>query len=222
MQARDLHFGIMSNGSRSRWWRIRAGARKPEIFVEREHFGGHAHLSFHESGQWHLKVNNEQVVRWFRPPNLGLGGKRALCIAQPAGVAVVDDPASPPGALLLPIKPGAEAMDAIVFDVWVEPAGARDEHTWPGKDAGTVCVGRIPVADGRGICCVVAREQIVDLTSVPPPRPGPTLDQIATAAGNRTVPMTVVAYDDDGTVLLIDWWMAFVSEDEAGGPEPTK
>jgi len=208
-ESRIIRFGIRVEGRRSRCWRLRAGAHKVELFLERENYGDYAHCSLHQSGDWHLMVNKQEVVQWPRPPRLAV--ERAFSIAQPAAVAVVDEPAGPEAAIFVPMTPGATGTDAVVFDLWIEPPGAADAGQWPGKEFGTVLAGRIPLADGTGTCCIVARELKLDLTSLPPPQPGQELDQVAAAASDKPVPITAVAYDDDGTVLLVDYWMAFTT-----------
>jgi hypothetical protein len=45
-----LGFGIMSDGKRSSYWRVRAGVAKPELCMERESNGKEWHFSLHASG----------------------------------------------------------------------------------------------------------------------------------------------------------------------------
>jgi hypothetical protein len=42
----DARFGINVGGRRSRCWRIRSGARKPEVFIEREGLEKVLHFTF--------------------------------------------------------------------------------------------------------------------------------------------------------------------------------
>jgi hypothetical protein len=59
-----LQFGIQVRGQRSYTWRIRSGAKNPELFVERENLPPTVHLSLHASGQWHMKVRRRRVHQW--------------------------------------------------------------------------------------------------------------------------------------------------------------
>jgi hypothetical protein len=45
-----LRFGILSDGKRSSYWRVRAGVARPELFLEREGSGKQWHFSLHASG----------------------------------------------------------------------------------------------------------------------------------------------------------------------------
>ncbi len=193
---------------------MRAGAKSVELYFERENYADYAHFSLHQSGDWHLKVNGPVAAEWRRPKKLNLA--RALSVAQTAAVAVVDDPANPDdNAQLVAMADDAEALDAAIFDVWIEARGAADHGGWPGKDQGTTFVGRVPLADG-GAACVVARQRKMDLTSLDPPQPGPELDAVRAVAGDEPFPITAVTHDNDGTILLVDHWMVFEDADEAG------
>jgi hypothetical protein len=84
-----LQFGIEVGDKRSYTWRVRSGAKHPELFVERENLPPAVHLSLHASGQWHLKVRRQRVHQWPKPAEITPGYTHALAIVRPAAVAVV-------------------------------------------------------------------------------------------------------------------------------------
>jgi hypothetical protein len=79
----DLRFGIEVDGQRSYTWRVRSGAKKPELFVERENLAAVTHLSLHASGQCHMKAHNRNVYQWVRPAAITPGYTRALMMCSP-------------------------------------------------------------------------------------------------------------------------------------------
>src|SRR5512132_1764903 len=89
-----LRFGIEVDGRRSYTWRVRSGAKHPELFVERENLPRAIHLSLHASNRWHMKVRRKQtVLEWDRPAEITPGYTRALSIVQPPAVAMFMLPA---------------------------------------------------------------------------------------------------------------------------------
>jgi hypothetical protein len=88
-----LQFGIEVGGQRSYTWRVRSGAKHPELFVERENLPPAVHLSLHASGQWHMKVRRRRVHQWRKPAEITPGYTRALAIVQPVAVAMFALPA---------------------------------------------------------------------------------------------------------------------------------
>jgi hypothetical protein len=197
----DLQFGIEVGGQRSYTWRVRSGAKNPELFVERENLPPNLHLSLHASDQWHMKVRRRSVHQWSRPAEITPGYTRALAIVQPVAAAMFALP-SPAGAHILKLPADAEPAE---FDVWIERAGAKLQN-WPGKNAdGTVLVGRIPLAGGAGTRCVVSRETAITPGSATLERP--TEEQLTwmqdTAVEGRLY-CTIIGGLDDGTVVLLD------------------
>jgi hypothetical protein len=180
---------------------VRSGAKKHELFIERENLPPTVHLSLHESDQWHLKVRRRKVHQWVKPAELTPGYTRALAIVQPVAVAMFSLP-TPPGARLLPLRPDAEPMQ---FDLWIERPGANLQ-SWPGKNADkTQFVGRIPLAGGAGTCCVVSRQ--IHLSSGSATLERPTDEQIGwmqTRAAEGRLYGTVVGGLSDGTLVLLD------------------
>jgi hypothetical protein len=197
----DLRFGIEVNGQRSYTWRVRSGAKKPELFVERENLPPTVHLSLHASGQWHMKVHRRKVHQWVKPAELTPGYTRALAIVQPVVVAVFTIPA-PPDTQLLSQPPDAEPTR---FDLWIERSGANLQG-WPGKNADrTQLVGRIPLAGGAGTCCVVSRQTHLTPGSATLERP--TDEQFGwmrTRAAEGRLYGTIIGGLSDGTVALLD------------------
>ena len=61
-----LCFGIVVNGRRYSYWRLRAGAKQRELFLEREGYGKQFHSSLHASGQWHMKEGRRGRITWSR------------------------------------------------------------------------------------------------------------------------------------------------------------
>jgi hypothetical protein len=215
-ESRILRFGITVDGKRARWWRLRSGAKSAELYLEREGSGQHAHLSMHRSGEWHLDVNGDWPVEWQRPPGLALDRRRAFALVQHIGMAVVDEPAVE-RAVLHPVPADTDRTIATVFDVWIEDPDT-DHGAWPGKDAGTAFIGRLPIAGGRSTCCVVADRVRPDMEALPPLVL--TADEVETmrAAGVLTFPSVAVAHDQDGTILLIERWAGLpADEPEAAG-----
>lgn len=197
----DLQFGIEVDGQRSYTWRVRSGARKPELFVERENLPPAVHLSLHESGEWHMKVRRRKVHEWRRPVEITPGYTRALAIVQPVAVAVFTLPA-PPGTQLLSQPADAEPTR---FDLWIERPGANLQG-WPGKNVdSTQLVGRIPLAGGAGTCCVVSRQ--THLTPGSSTLELPTDEQLGwmqTRAAQGRLHGTMVGGLSDGTLVLLD------------------
>jgi hypothetical protein len=197
----DLQFGIEVSGQRSYTWRIRSGAKNPELFVERENLPPAVHLSLHASDEWHMKVRRRGVHRWTKPAEITAGYTRALAIVQPVTVAMFALPV-PVGAQILKLPADAEPTE---FDVWIERPGANLQN-WPGKNAdGTVLVGRIPLAGGAGTCCVVSRQTAIAPGSATLERP--TQEQLTwmqdTATEGRLY-CTIIGDLDDETVVLLD------------------
>jgi hypothetical protein len=197
----DLQFGIEVDGQRSYTWRVRSGAKKPELFVERENLPPVVHLSLHASGQWHMKVRRRKVHEWARPAEITPGYTRALAIVQPVAVAMFALPA-PAGARILELPADAEPTE---FDLWIEQPGANLQG-WPGKNAdATQFVGRIPLAGGAGTCCVVSRQ--VTLTPGSATLEAPTEAQLTwmnDSAAQGRLYGTLIGDLADGTVVLLD------------------
>jgi hypothetical protein len=129
-----LRFGILSDGKRSSYWRVRAGVARPELFLERESFGKRWHFSLHASGRWHMKEGSQERISWARPDEIVPGYTRAVAIVQPVAVAHRDD-AAPEGVELIAVAKEAEPT---TFSVFIERPEAN-MSSWPGKNAiGTV------------------------------------------------------------------------------------
>ena len=62
-----LRFGITTEGRRSSYWRVRAGMKQPELFLEREGYGKKWHFSLHASDQWHMKEGRKERLSWAKP-----------------------------------------------------------------------------------------------------------------------------------------------------------
>lgn len=196
-----LQFGIEVGDQRSYTWRVRSGAKHPELFVERENLPPAVHLSLHASGRWHMKVRRRRVHHWPKPAEITPGYTRALAIVQPVAVAMFALPA-PAGAHLLQLRADADPAE---FDVWIERPGANLQ-SWPGKNAdGTVLVGRIPLASGVGTCCVVSRQTTITPGSATLERP--TEEQLTwmqDRAAKGRLYCTIIGDLDDETVVLLD------------------
>jgi hypothetical protein len=211
-----LRFGILSDGKRSSYWRVRAGVAKPELFLEREGFGKRWHLSLHASGRWHLKEGGRERISWARPDEVVPGYTRAVGIVQPVAVAHRDD-AAPAGVELVTVPPEAEPT---TFSVFMERPGANT-NGWPGKNAmGTAFVGRIPLSGDAGTCCIVAKQEPLVPGQVTLPRPSDTeLARMRAVAARGTLLATVVGSLSDGAIGLIDLRAdhnAFASVDPGG------
>jgi hypothetical protein len=196
-----LQFGIEVGGQRSYTWRVRSGAKHPELFVERENLPPAVHLSLHASGQWHMKVRCRLVHQWRKPAEITPGYTRALAIVQPVAVAMFALPA-PAGAHLLQLRADAEPAE---FDVWIERPGANLQ-SWPGKNAdGTVLVGRIPLAGGVGTCCVVSRQTAIAPGSATLEQPTEEqLTRMQDRAAEGRLYWTIIGDLNDETVMLLD------------------
>jgi hypothetical protein len=199
----NFRFGIELDGGRSRFYRVRSAARLPQLYVERGGLDKYVHMSLHKSGQWHLKVKHRH-----RHQMVATGGDsprftRAVLIVQPAAVATVDQSETPADAVLIPMNAGEDLP--VHFDVYLERPGAN-LASWPGKNAmNTVLVGRGPLADGAGTCCVVALHGDVESGPVTLPAPEPNeVERMRAdiARGDRY--MTLFAPQADGAMGLID------------------
>jgi hypothetical protein len=204
----DLRFGIAYGGRRSGCYRVRSGARRPEVFIERENTKDVVHVSLHESGEWHVKINDVPVHEWFRPPESPPGYTRALVIIQTPACATAAEPAHP-DARGLDLLAGSD--DAGHFDVFLERPGANMQ-TWPGKRGmGTMLVGRLPLAQGQGTCCVVARRApLPAMGAQHMDRPGEAdLATMKKLAAQGHLGTTRFGDLEDGTFVLIDGRMEF-------------
>jgi hypothetical protein len=201
-QSPDLRFGIKVGSKRSSYWRMRAGAAKPELFLEREGRDRWFHISLHESGHWQIKVNRKVTARWERPAETVPGYTHAFGILQPVVVAIHDD-AAPNEVQLVTVASDAEPT---YFDAFIERPGAN-MNGWPGMNAvGTVLVGRVPLASDGGTCCVVAHQR-----PLPPGKQTfsgrPTEGELVwmqESAARGTLIMTVYGVLNDGAIALID------------------
>lgn len=197
----DVHFGIRVGPLRSRTWRVRSGARRPELFVEREGLERAAHVSLHESGQWHMKVGDAKVWQWDRPKPLRPGFTRALVIVQPPALAWRDDP-PPAGARLFNIAAADER--AAQFSVFIEDAGAP-LVTWPGARAmGTEFVARLPMTDGSTACVVLHREVLPAEKRQIPYLDDAERERLLDVFRQPNPMMTLFGRTDDGAFQLID------------------
>lgn len=198
----SIRFGITAGGARSPYWRLRAGMKQPELFLEREDYGRRWHLSLHASGRWHMKADRSVLATWGRPDELVPGYTRAVGIVQPVVVAHRGDLA-PSDVVLVPVGIDAEPT---VFGLFLERPGANLNDSWPGKNAdGSVLVGRIPLAAGAGTCCVVAGQAPLSPGQHTGPRPSDDeLRQMRKWAVDGVLVITIVGEFDDGAVALID------------------
>ena len=196
-----LRFAITSQGRRARYWRVRAGMSRPELFLEREGYGKVFHFSLHESGRWHMKVGRDERTVWARPGEVNPGYTRAVGVVQ-AVTTAVHEPAQLDDGVLAAVSPDA---DPITFSLYIERPGANLD-SWPGKNTpGTMFVGRLPLAAGGGTCCVVAREQPLEPGRLTGPRPSAAeLQRIKEALERGPLIMTVIGDFADGAIALID------------------
>jgi hypothetical protein len=152
----------------------------------------------------HLKVKHRgAVIEWSRPKEMVPGYTHAVLIVQPAAVAVVDQSKMPPDIALVPMKGGEDRP--VHFDVILERPGAN-MASWPGKNATSiVLVGRVPLANGAGTCCVVARQAEMESGSVTLPRPEPDeVERMRAQIARGDTYMTLFAMQADGAMALID------------------
>lgn len=198
----DLRFGVSVDGRRSYTWRVRAGAKKADMYVERENLPRVTHVSLHESGNWYVRADRKRDIhKWARPGEFVPGYTRALAIVQPPVVAHLHTE-PPPGTVLLPTE---EDADPTTFSLFIERPGTNLSG-WPGKTAmGTKLVGRLTLAGNVGTCCIVAHREPIPPGSHTFTRPSDAeLARMreAAAAGKRYG--TLVGDLSDGAVLLMD------------------
>jgi len=201
MHSPTLLFGIEADGRRSWCWRVRSGARLPELFIEPEGIGHEMHVSLHASGAWHVKVKGHPVHQWVSPNEFHPGFTRALLIVQPAALAKFT--AVPPAGAVLVKAPTDD--EPINFNIFIERPGA-DLTGWPGKDGmGTKLVGRLDLAGGAGTCVVTSHAAAVGDVVLTMPKPSDhELDDMKAAAAAGNLHGTVVAAVTDGTVCFLD------------------
>jgi hypothetical protein len=195
----DLWFGIEADGARSKCWRVRAGARKPEVFIEPEGLGQAMHVSLHASGRWHVKVQGNPVHAWPRPDEFHPGLVRALVIVQSLAMTVVTTP-PPRGTVLAHLPVGDDPMN---FNVWIEQPGANLAG-WPGKNRpGTKLVGRLGLANGAGSCVVTSHVQTVGAATMAIDPSGQELAGMKQAADAGALYATLIS-EEAGTVWFRD------------------
>jgi hypothetical protein len=196
-----LRFGITTEGRRSSYWRVRAGMKQPELFLEREGYGKKWHFSLHASDRWHMKEGRKERVSWAKPDEVVPGYTRAVGIVQPVAVAHREDSA-PEGVTLIPVSLN---VDPTTFSIFIERPGANLDG-WPGKNAdGTTFVGRIPLAAAAGTCCIVALQEPLQPGRLELPRPSDDeLRQMRLWAVQGVLVTTVIGKLSDGAIALID------------------
>jgi hypothetical protein len=162
------------------------------------------HVSLHESGLWHIKVNGQRVVQWLRPSEFHPGFTRAVMASQPTVVAVHPTPA-PAGTVIVPLTVDPADPLPMQFNVFIERPGA-DLASWPGKNAmGTDLVGRLPLATGAGTCVITSHVGAVGDASLTTTRPGEqTLEAMQRSAQAGTLHATMFSSLTDGAVGLLD------------------
>ncbi|WP_433373426.1 hypothetical protein ACQPZX_01870 [Actinoplanes sp. CA-142083] len=198
-----IKFGITTDGKRSSYWRLRAGVKQPELFLEREAYGKKWHFSLHASGQWHMKESGKTQVTWTRPAEVAPGYTRAVGIVEPIVAAHRKDPA-PQEVVLVPVA--LETQMSTVFSIFIERPGANLNDSWPGRNADhSTFIGRIPLATGGGTCVVVASQAPLQPGRVEMPRPSDDeLRQMREWAVNGVLVTTIVGEFTDGAIALID------------------
>ena len=132
------------------------------------------------------------------------------------GMAVINE--SPVERVILhPVPADTDRTIATSFDVWIEDRDT-DHGAWPGKDAGTTLIGRLPIAGAGGTCCVVADRVRPNMDALPPLELTADAAKALRAADILTFPMVAVAHDRDETILLIERWAGLpTDEPEAAG-----
>ena len=195
-------FAITSGGKRAAYWRLRAGLKQPELFLEREGYGKKFHFSLHASGQWHMKEGHQERISWARPGEVVPGYTRAVGIVQPVATAVRQDP---PAEETMLVAVPADASPT-TFSLFIERPGANLDNSWPGKNAdGTTLVGRVPLAAAAGTCCVVALQQSLQPGRADFPRPGDDeLRWMREVAARGPLITTIIGELSDGAIALID------------------
>lgn len=195
-------FAITSDGKRAAYWRLRAGLKQPELFLEREGYGKKFHFSLHASGQWHMREGRQERIRWARPGEVVPGYTRAVGIVQPVATAVREDPPAEETVLV----PAPADADPTTFSLFIERPGANLDNGWPGKNAdGTTLVGRIPLAAGAGTCCVVALQQPLQPGRADFARPSDDeLRWMRDVAARGPLITTIIGELSDGAIALID------------------
>jgi hypothetical protein len=195
-----LRFGITTEGRRSSYWRVRAGMKQPELFLEREGYEKRWHFSLHASDQWHMKEGHKERLSWDKPDEVVPGYTRAVGIVQPVAIAHRKESA-PEGVTLIPVSLDA---DPTTFSIFIERPGAN-LNGWPGKNVGTTFVGRIPLAAGAGTCCIVALQEPLQPGRLEFPRPSDDeLRQMRLWAVQGVLVTTIIGKLSDGTIALID------------------
>lgn len=197
-----IRFAITSNGKRAAYWRLRAGLKEPELFLEREGYGKKFHFSLHASGQWHMKEGRQERISWARPTEVIPGYTRAVGIVQPPAAAVREDPPAEETVLV----PTLANANPTTFSLFIERPGANLNNSWPGKNVGgSTLVGRIPLAAGAGTCCVVTLPQALQPGRADFARPtDDELRWMRDVAARGPLITTIVGELSDGAIALID------------------
>ncbi len=202
MAVLNVRFGILVGRTRARCWRVRSGARRPEVFIEREGLERAVHLSLHESGDWHMKVAGKKAREWSRPEEFHAGYTRAAVIVQPPAIAALAT-AAPPNAVMVALEERSD--DAAQFNVFLERPGANP-GTWPGmRSMGTELIARLPLAGESGTVCVVVHRAAIAGGTRTAPRPSDEAIALMTeAAKEGSLYATLIGFEPDGAVSLID------------------
>lgn len=202
----DLLFAITTGGRRSSYWRVRAGAKQPELFIERENFTRHSqwHVSLHASKHWHLMNRRHEVLSWAQPAEQIPGYTRAIAIVLSVGVVHRGD-VPPSDVKLVRVDEDAEP---VVFSVFLERPGANLEG-WPCKKTmPTAFIGRFPLAPrspGAGTWCVVAHHDPFNIDHVKMPRPSDSeLEWMKGLAEKGELFGTAIGALDDGSMAIVD------------------
>jgi len=187
-------FAITSDVKRAAYWRLRAGPKQPELFLEREGYGKKVHFSLRASGQWHMKEGRQERISWARPGEVVPGYTRAVGIVQPVVTALREDPPAEE-TVLVPVPADANPT---TFSLFIERPGANLDDSWPGKD-------RRRHVPGAGTCCVVALQQPLQPGRADLPRPADDeLRWTRDVAARGPLITTITGELSDGAIPLID------------------
>jgi hypothetical protein len=210
-RGRQFSFGVTDGARYSQYWTVKTTAARPDVYLASEQTGRYLHLSLHDpSYGWHVKVTipgraqTVPVISTRRSPGVS-------CIASllipPAVVRY--GPHGRPSVRWL--RASDDPRMWATFEVLLEEPGVASKASWPGRDVGSLLVGRLTVTNGSTVVVVFAATAGTGGSATFRSNPADLVDiQAGTASG--TAHAIVLGQAEDGTL-----WFLELSSD-AGSP----
>lgn len=206
--ARELRFGVAPSSAQpgTRYWTLRAAARRPELYLRGSRTGSFFGVSLHEDPEhWHWKIARPgelpEYKTWTRPAQLVPGYTRAVEVVVHTVTATYGPQASSKSKVVWYV-PSVQDL-RIHFNLFIESPGANLDG-WPAKNHGSLFIGRVDLSDGS-TAVVVATESAHEEQTWTLPRPDEeTLQRMLAAVDSGQSWLILMGVGDDGTAWLLE------------------